>query len=66
MIVCEYLFKEFNTGGSDEYLDSWASHVERMADEGWEILDCIRRPGSFGPWTVLLSRPSGNGRPPLP
>ncbi len=28
MIVCEYLFKEFNTKGSDEYIDSWASHVD--------------------------------------
>lgn len=61
MIVCEYFFKDFNSRGSDEYLDSWASHVDHMADEGWEVLECIRRPGNFGLWTVLLSRPSGDG-----
>jgi hypothetical protein len=61
MIVCEYLFKEFNTKGSDEYIDSWASHVDHMADDGWEVLECIRRPESFGLWTVLLCRPSRKG-----
>jgi hypothetical protein len=61
MIVCEYLFKEFNTRGSDEYLDSWASHVDHMADEGWEVLECIRSPRGFGLWTVLLCRPSRIG-----
>jgi hypothetical protein len=61
MIICEYLFKEFNARGSDEYIISWASHVDQMTDEGWEVLHCTRSPGSFGSWTVLLCRPSRNG-----
>lgn len=52
MIVCEYLFKEFNTKGSNEYMDSWASHVDLMAEEGWAVLECNRKPASFGLWTV--------------
>jgi hypothetical protein len=36
MIACEYIFKEFNSLGSDEYLDRWASQVDQMAEEGWE------------------------------
>jgi hypothetical protein len=60
MIVCEYLFKDFNARGSDEYLDSWASHVDRIAYQGWGVLECTRRPGRFGLWTVLLCRPSRN------
>ena len=61
MIVCEYIFKEFNSRGNDEYLDSWTSQVDRMGEEGWEVLECVRRPGSFGLWTVLLCRPGQNG-----
>ncbi len=60
MIVCEYFYKEFNSRGSNEYLNSWASDVDQMADDGWEVLDCIRRPGDFGMWTVLLCKPSQN------
>jgi len=47
-------------GEATSNLDSWASDVDDMADEGWEVLDCIRRPGNCGLWTVLLGRPSGN------
>jgi hypothetical protein len=56
MIACEYIFKEFNSLESDEYLDRWASHVDQMAEEGWEILECVRRPGRPGLWTVSLCR----------
>ena len=52
MIVCEYLFKEFNTSGSDEYIDSWASHVDHMAGDGWEVLECIH----VGPRVVDCGR----------
>jgi hypothetical protein len=27
-----------------------------MADEGWEVFECVRRPESFGLWTVLFCR----------
>jgi hypothetical protein len=57
MIACEYIFKEFNSLGSDEHLDRWALEVDRLGDEGWEILECVRRPGRPGFWTVLLCRP---------
>jgi hypothetical protein len=58
MIACEYIFKEFNSLGSDEYLDRWASQVDQMAEEGWEVFECVRRPGRPGSWTVLLCRPA--------
>jgi hypothetical protein len=57
MISCEYLFKEFNSQGSDEYLQAWAAQVDRMAEQGWEVFECVRRPQRFGLWTVLLCRP---------
>jgi hypothetical protein len=57
MISCEYIFKEFNSRGSDEYLHAWAVQVDQMAEQGWEIFECVRRPEGFGLWTVLLSRP---------
>jgi len=60
MIICEYRFDEFNARGSDKYINSWASRVDLMAEEGWEVLECARRAGSFGLWTVLLCRPSRN------
>jgi len=52
MIVCEYVFKEFNTKGSNEDMDSWASHVDLMGEEGWAVLECNRKPASLGLWTV--------------
>jgi hypothetical protein len=61
MIVCEYLFMDFDSCGNDEYLCAWAAKVDQMGNQGWEVLECIRRPGRFGLWTVLLFRPSGNG-----
>jgi len=42
--------------GSGEYLEAWASRVDHMANEGWEVLECVRRPQRFGLWTVLLFR----------
>jgi hypothetical protein len=56
MIACEYIFKEFNSLGSDGYLNSWASEVDRLGDEGWEVIECVRRPGNTGLWTVTLCR----------
>jgi hypothetical protein len=53
MIVCEYFFKEFKARASDEYLSAWAADVDRMADEGWEVVEHI--PREYGQWTVLLS-----------
>ena len=57
MIVCEYFFKEFHSRGSDEYLRAWAAQVDRMAAEGWRVLDCSRKPQQ-GFWTVILGRPN--------
>jgi hypothetical protein len=56
MISYEYLFKEFNSWGSDEYLHAWAVQVDEMAEQGWEVFECVRRPQRFGLWTVLLCR----------
>jgi hypothetical protein len=59
MIVCEYLFMDFCSRGEDEYLYAWAANVDQMGSQGWEVLECIRRPVSLGLWTVLLWRPVG-------
>jgi hypothetical protein len=61
MTVCEYLFKELNSHGSDEYRDAWALQVDQMADDGWEVLECVRRHECFGMWTGLLCRPGQTG-----
>jgi hypothetical protein len=61
MIVCEYFFVDFHSRGNDEYLYAWATMVDQMGNQGWEVLECIRRSGRFGLWTVLLFRPSPNG-----
>jgi hypothetical protein len=58
VIVCEYFFKKFYSRGSDEYLHAWATEVDRMADEGWKVLDCCRQWQSPGFWTVVLVRPA--------
>jgi hypothetical protein len=60
MIVCEYVFKEFNSRGSDGYIVRWASQVDQLGNEGWEVLECVRRPGKVGLWTVMLFRQSQN------
>ena len=62
MIVCEYCFKEFYTRGSEDYLNSWVAQVDRMANEGWEVLDSTRREGRPGLWTVVLARPAAEFR----
>jgi hypothetical protein len=56
MIICEYFFLQFYSRGSGEYLHAWAAEVDRMADEGWRVLDCSRKPQP-GFWTVILGRP---------
>jgi hypothetical protein len=43
MIVREYFFKEFNARGNDEYLSAWAADVDRMGDEGWEVVEHTQR-----------------------
>jgi len=58
MIVCEYVFKEFYSRGSDQYLNAWAAQVDRLGREGWEVLDSIRCQGRPGVWTVVLARPA--------
>jgi hypothetical protein len=61
MILCEYFFVDFYSRGNDEYLYAWATKVDQMGDQGWEVLECIQRPRNFGLWTVLLCRSSRNG-----
>jgi hypothetical protein len=56
MIVCEYLFKVFNSRGSDDYLLAWTIQVDCMAAEGWTVLECYRDPGQPGFWTTVLWR----------
>jgi hypothetical protein len=34
MIACEYVFKEFDSKGGDEYLEVWASQADHLANEG--------------------------------
>jgi hypothetical protein len=59
MIVCEYFFKEFNARGSDEYLSAWAADVDRMADEGWEVVEHTQRL-----WTIdCITSQSGSETP---
>jgi hypothetical protein len=60
MIACEYIFKEFNSLGSDEYLPSWALQVDQLGEEGWEVVECVRRPRNIGLWTVTLCRQNQN------
>ena len=55
MIVFEYFFKEFDARGSGEYLGAWAAGVDRMAEEGWGLVERIPKVG--GQWTVLFCRP---------
>lgn len=64
MIVCEYCFKEFYTRGSEDYLNTWVAQVDRLAREGWEVLDSTRREGQPGLWTVVLARPAAEFRKP--
>ena len=56
MIVCEYFYKEFFSGGSNKYLSEWASEVDEMAAHGWKVLDCVRQRHVTGFWTVVLVR----------
>jgi hypothetical protein len=55
MIIFEYFFKVFDARGSGEYLSAWATDVDRMADQGWELVERI--PRLHGQWTVLFCRP---------
>jgi hypothetical protein len=56
MIVCEYLFTEFNTRGSDEYVARWAEHLDETLAEGWEVVDAVRKSSADGMWSVCLAR----------
>jgi hypothetical protein len=60
MLLCEYLFKSFNSRGTCEYLETWASQVDEMAEQGWEVLECVRTSQRSGQWTVLLCRTAEN------
>jgi hypothetical protein len=62
MIVCEYLFMEFYSHGDDDYLCAWATQVDEMGEQGWEVFDCVRKPDTYGLWTVLLCRPGEEKR----
>ena len=57
MIVCEYCFKDFHARGSDAYLTAWATKVDQMAVEGWEVVEYVPR-SLLGQWTVLFSKSS--------
>ena len=57
VIVCEYLFEEFYSQGSEEYFGAWASEVDLLVDEGRKVLDSVRRPRRPGYWTFVLGRP---------
>jgi len=60
MIVCEYCFKDFHARGSDAYLTAWATKVDQMAVEGWEVVEYVPR-SLLGQWTVLFSKSSESG-----
>jgi hypothetical protein len=64
MIVCEYLFMDFCSRGTDDYLCAWAAKVDKMGNQGWEVLESLRRPATPGLWTVLLWRPRRIGSRP--
>lgn len=57
---CEYFFMGFYTRGSDEYINAWAADVDRMAAQGWDVLDSVRNQGRPFHWTVCLYR-DGSG-----
>jgi hypothetical protein len=54
----------FDSKGSDEYLEAWASLVDRMANEGWEAFECVRSPQRFGLWTVFVVQAKSESLPP--
>jgi molybdopterin-binding protein len=56
VITGEYFYKGFYSRGDDEYLSRWASEVDRMADDGWEVLGSERTPGIPFQWMVCLYR----------
>jgi molybdopterin-binding protein len=55
-MACEYVFKDFYSRGSDEYINTWAAEVDQLAGEGWKILDSVRSQGKPFQWTVCLYR----------
>jgi hypothetical protein len=57
MIVCEYWYRDFNSRGSDDYVRTWAAQVDRMAAEGWSVLECYPDRKHPGSWTTVLIRP---------
>jgi hypothetical protein len=58
IIVWEYFYKEFNARGGNDYLQTWAAEVDLLAERGWAVLDCVRRPRRPGFWTTVLCRPA--------
>lgn len=56
MIVCEYLYTEFNTRGSDEYVEWWAEQLEEVLAQGWQVVDAVRKSHADGMWSVCLAR----------
>ena len=56
MIVCEYLFTEFNTRGSNEYIEWWAEQLEDVLAQGWQVVDAVRKSSADGMWSVCLAR----------
>jgi len=48
MVVCEYLFTEFNARGSDEYIESWAEQLEAILAQGWRVDDAVRKSRADG------------------
>ncbi len=61
MIAAEYYYKEFYSRGDDDYLVRWAAEVDRMVEQGWEVLGSQRVPGQPFRWTVCLYRRVGDG-----
>jgi hypothetical protein len=58
MVLCEFFFKEFHSRGSDDYVYVWSSEVDKMAAQGWTVIECCRQSEHPGFWTVVLGRPA--------
>jgi len=56
MIVCEYLYTEFNARGNDEYIVWWAERLEEVLAQGWQVVDAVRKTPRNGMWSVCLAR----------
>ena len=56
MIDCEVSFRNFDAHGSESYLASWAAEVDKMAAQGWQVMECCRPQLPSREWTVVFGR----------